>query len=148
MFNSLKNTNVKTLASFSDGQGKQNELSPVVLIVDDDDDSRLMLKILLEMWNYRVIEAKDASEAINITENNCLDLILLDVKMPDLDGFDVTQKIRLSAKTESVPIVFLSGCAEAVYKQRATAVGANEYLVKPLDFRELETTLGKYIHGS
>ena len=87
-------------------------------------------------------------QPINLAENICPDLILLDVKIPDLDGFRVTEKIRQSAKIGSIPIIFLSGYAEAIYKQQASAVGGNEYLVKPLDFQELENTLGRYISHS
>ena len=144
MVNTLNNGNIKTLAAL-DGRGKRDEPPPTVLIVDDDDDSRLMLKTLLEMWKYKVVEAADGGEAISVAETSSPDLIVMDVKLPDLDGFDVTQKIRQSAKIESVPIVFLSGCAETIYKQKATAVGGSEYLVKPLNFEELEHTLGKYI---
>jgi len=141
------NKNIKTPET-SDGHGQWNKPVPVILIVDDDDDSRLMLKLLLEMWKYRVVEAKDGVEAINIVEISCPDLILMDVRMPNLDGFEVTRQIRDSAKIESVPVVFLSGCAEALYKQKASAAGGNEYLVKPLDFEALEHTLGKYISRS
>lgn len=144
MVETLNSKNTKTLET-SDNCGKQNEPAPIVLIVDDDDDNRSMLKILLEMWKYRVIEAKDGSEALAIAENARPDLILMDVKMPDLDGFGVTEKIRQSEKIENVPVIFISGCAEANYKQMASAVGGNEYLVKPIDFQELEITLGKYI---
>lgn len=144
MVDSLNNSRVKTPES-ADGGGQGNKPSPVVLIVDDNDDSRLMLKFLLETWKYHVVEAADGSEALTIAEKTCPDLILMDVKMPNLDGFGVTQKIRQTAKIESVPIVFLSACAEPNYKQKASAVGGNEYLVKPLNFEELEITLGKYV---
>jgi len=143
MVNAQNNRNLNALET--SGRGQSNEPIPVVLIVDDDDDSRLMLKLLLETWKYRVIEAKDGIEALNIVENSCPDLILMDVRMPRLDGFGVTFQIRQSTKIESVPIIFLSGCAEASYKQTASAVGGNEYLVKPLDFEELEITVGKYV---
>ena len=146
MVNAQNNRNSKTLET--PGHGQSNEPIPVILIVDDDSDSRLMLKLLLETWKYQVIEAKDGIEALNIAENSCPDLILMDVRMPRLDGFGVTCQIRQSAKIESVPIIFLSGCAEASYRQTASAIGGNEYLVKPLDFEELEITLGRYIRPS
>lgn len=104
-----------------------------------------MLKILLEMWNYQVIEAATGGEAIIIAEKTCPDLILMDVRIPHFDGFEVTRQIRQSAKIESVPVVFISGCAEAVYRQMGSAAGGNEYLTKPLDFAELKNTLVKYI---
>ena len=119
---------------------------PVILIVEDDEDSRLMLKMFLETWNYLVIEAENGKVAVWIAEKIRPDLILMDVKLPYLDGFDATRRIRESAKGGSVPVVFLSGCAEANYKNAESAAGGNEYLVKPLDFEELRSVLGKYIH--
>jgi len=122
-----------------------NNRIPVILIVEDDVDNRLMLKILLEMWNYRVLEATDGIEAISIAERTRPDLILMDIKMSNLDGFETTRRIRQSATINGVPIIFLSGYAETVYRRRASAAGANDYLVKPLMFEQLEITLGKYV---
>lgn len=118
---------------------------PVILIVEDDEDSRLMLKTLLEMWSYRVFEAADGIEAISIAEQTRPDLILMDAKLPNLDGFETTRRIRQSATINDVPIIFLSACAEAVYRGRASDAGANEYLVKPLIFEQLEISLEKYL---
>lgn len=123
-----------------------DDSAPVVLIVEDDEDNRAMLKMLLNMWSYRVIEAEDRQEAVSIAEQNLPNLILMDVRLPQLDGLDATRRIRESAQVGSVPIVFLSGCAETNYRNAACAAGGNEYLVKPLDFEELRNAIGKYIH--
>ena len=144
MIDSLNNKNIKSLET-SDGDGDGKDSFPVILIVDDDDDSRLMLKLLLEMWKYRVIEANDGIEAISITKTMCPNLILMDVRLPNLNGFDVTHQIRQSAEIEKLPIVFLSASADAPSKQKGFDVGGNEYLTKPLDFEALENTLGKYL---
>lgn len=125
-----------------------NSLTPKILIVDDDEDSRLMLNFLLETWDYLVVEAKDGIEAVNLAERERPDLILMDVKLPCLDGFEVTRRIRQSEQTGGIPIVFLSGCAEPHYRRAATEVGDNDYLVKPLDFDKLQNTLVKYIDRS
>ncbi len=61
---------------------------PVILVVEDDEDNRVMLKILLETWNYHVIEAENGEEAVWIAEKIRPDLVLMDVKLPHLDGFD------------------------------------------------------------
>ena len=121
------------------------EFAPIVLIVEDDEDNLSMLKFLLESWSFRVLEAKNGEDAIRIAEKNCPDLIILDVKLPLLDGFEVTRRIRESAKIGGVPVIFLSGYAEASYRSAASVVGGNEYLVKPLDFEKLESILGKYV---
>lgn len=125
---------------------QMNNSVPVILIVEDNDDHRLMLKILLEMWKYRVIEAENGEEAVRVAEKMCPDLIIMDTNLPFLDGFDTTRCIRESVKIGDVPVVFLSGCAEAIYRDAANTAGGNEYLVKPLDFEALKSTLGKYIH--
>ncbi len=117
---------------------------PAVLIVENDDDNRLMLKFLLETWKYRVLEATDGYEALGIAEQENPDLILMDVKLPVLDGFTTTRQIRESAKINGIPIVFISGCAEADARRAATAAGGYEYLVKPVNFQELERVIGKY----
>lgn len=128
--------------------GQTNNLMPIILIVDDDEDSRQMLQFLLGTWSFRVIEATDGIEAVSVAEKENPDLILMDVKLPNLDGFGAARRIRESEKTRDVPIIFLSGCAEEFYKNAGNAAGGNEYLVKPLDFEELEKTLGKYIRRS
>lgn len=118
---------------------------PVILIADDDEDSREMLRFLLESWSYRVLEAKDGKEAVRLTKTRKPNLILMDVKMPDLDGFETARAIRESSDIDGVPIIFLSGCAEKIYRRRASEAGGDGYLVKPLDFEKLEKMLGKYI---
>ncbi len=122
-----------------------NFIMPTVLIVEDDTDNRLLLKIWLEMCNYCVIEAADGNEALNLAEESCPDLILMDVRMPLLDGLETTRVIRRSAKTGSVPIIFTSGCAEAKYREAATEAGANDYFVKPFDFDKLQSAIAGHI---
>jgi len=111
---------------------------PTVLVVEDDADNRELLKTMLEMWNYRVVEAKDGLEALIIAEDICPDLILMDFKLPFLDGLETTLKIRRSAAMSRMPIIFLSGYGEAKYRAAADEAGANEYLVKPIDFDKLQ----------
>lgn len=120
-------------------------LPPTVLLVEDDEDNRLMLKLMLEIWKYRVLEAKNGEEAVELAEKEQPNIILMDVQMPYLDGFEAARLIRQSNLIDGVPIVFLSGYAHAFYRQTAIAAGGNEYFVKPIDFTELEITLKKYI---
>jgi CheY-like chemotaxis protein len=120
-------------------------LMPVILVVEDNKDNREMLKFLLEMWKYRVIEAADGLEAFSVAEKSRPDLILMDAKLPNSDGFETTRRIREAEHIKRVPIIFLSGCTEEIYRRTAGTVGADEYLVKPLDFSLLENTLEKYV---
>lgn len=69
----------------------------------------------------------------------------MDVRLPKLDGMAASRRIRTLEETDEMPIIFLSACAENLYRQQALDAGGNDYLVKPIDFQELERTLGKYI---
>lgn len=126
-------------------QRQRGTSMPSILIVENDDDNRQMLKFLLEMWKFCVLEARDGIEALMIAEKERPDLILMDVKLPLLDGFDATRQIRESAEINRVPVVFISGCADKDARRAASAAGGNDYLVKPVNFQELEHTLRKYI---
>lgn len=122
-----------------------NDLALTILIADDDDDSRVMLKTLLKMWNYNVVEARNGSEAVSLAKAMRLDLILMDVRMPKLDGFETARQIRQLEEVTSVPIIFLSGCAGTAYYDRALESGGDDYLIKPLNFDLLEKTLDQYL---
>lgn len=125
-----------------------NNIMPTVLITEDDADNRELLRILLEMWNFRVIEAIDGEEALNLAKKARPDLILMDVKLPLLDGIETTRKIRDSAIISDTPIIFVTGCAEAKYRNAAAEVGATAYLVKPFDFDYLQEVINDNINFS
>ena len=116
-----------------------------ILIADSNDDSREVLKILLELWNYWVLEAKDGGEAVNLAEKMLPDLVITEVRMPSLDGFEIATRIRRSKETCKIPIFFLSSCPEVHYRDSTIHSVDCEYLVKPLDFMILENTLAKYL---
>jgi two-component system, cell cycle response regulator DivK len=111
---------------------------PVVLIVDDHDDTREMLKTLLGMVGCHAIEAEDGEQALDAAENLHPDLILLDMKMPRLDGLTVTHLIRSHPNLHEVPIVAVTGNAKPQFQEEALRAGCNYCLVKPIDFDRLE----------
>lgn len=136
-------SNTSSSSSFVPRQ--TSDLPPTVLIVEDDEDNRLMLKIMLEMWKYRVLEAENGEEAVESARAHRPDLILMDLKMQLLSGLEATRQIRRSAEIGGVPIVFVSGCAEPGFRRAALDAGGNEYLVKPIVFESLEKVLAEYI---
>ncbi|HEX8637896.1 MAG TPA: response regulator [Pyrinomonadaceae bacterium] len=140
-----ENKQMSNISSSSFVPRQTSDLPPTVLIVEDDEDNRLMLKIMLEMWKYRVIEAENGEEAVDSARANCPDLILMDLKMQLLSGLEATRQIRGSAEIGGVPIIFVSGCAEAGFRRAALDAGGNEYLVKPIMFEHLENVLAEYI---
>lgn len=104
-----------------------------------------MLKFLLETWGFCVIGATNGRETVSLAERELPDLILLDAKMPLLDGFEAARLIRRIEKVSDVPIFFVSGCSEKEYRDAAHNAGADEYIVKPFDFAELENAIVKYV---
>lgn len=112
--------------------------NPLVLIVDDHADTREMLRILLNMNGCRVIEAEDGEQAMSVADKGHPDLILLDVRIPLLDGLTVTRLIRSHPVLNEVPIVLITGMATPQLHREAFSAGCNDCLFKPLDFERLQ----------
>lgn len=105
-----------------------------VLVAEDDEASRLALARSLERHGYRVLEASNGEEALSVFNSTAVDLCVLDVGMPRLDGFAVLQQLRL---TSDVPVIFLTGRAEEVDRVVGLELGADDYVLKPYSLREL-----------
>jgi two-component system, cell cycle response regulator DivK len=118
--------------------------TPCVLVVEDNDDSLFMLKTVLTHKGYRVAEAWDGKQAIEVAETEELDLILLDLKLPRLNGLGVIHRLRQNAKLENVPIVIITGQDPEKYRNSAIAEGCDDFLMKPIDFDRLDAVLDYY----
>jgi DNA-binding response OmpR family regulator len=118
-------------------------LSPVVVVAEDSSDTRHMLKRALEIKGYRVLEARNGLEAVDLTRIYNPHLIIVDLNMPELDGLETIKHVRQmqSVVAEQVPIVVIT--AFDVYGMEAAAreAGCNEYMSKPLDLDELDKKL-------
>jgi len=112
--------------------------NPVVLVVEDHDDTREMLKILLTIYGCQVIEAENGEAALRLAEQTRPDLILLDMKIPLLDGLAVTRLIRHHPTLNEVPIAAVTGNVFEQDQIEARRASCDYYLVKPLDFDRLE----------
>lgn len=105
-----------------------------ILVVDDEWNMRNLLRIYLLRNGMEVKEAKDGFEAIKFIEQNHVDLVILDVMMPDMDGWEVCSTIR---KSKNVPILMLTARAETKDKVQGLKLGADDYLTKPFEPEEL-----------
>lgn len=117
---------------------------PLILIVEDDDDTRIMMKYLLTLWGYEIIEAIDGEEGFQMAENYQPEVILMDYSLPKSDGLAVTRQIRELAHHGKTPIIFISAHTEAAVRESALAAGANDFLTKPVDFGQLEKALNTH----
>ncbi len=116
-----------------------------VLIVDDSTTIRFVMSKMLWESGYRVIEAPNGREGIDMALEHKPDLIFMDVVMPGINGFQATRMLRKHEKTRDVPIIIISGNKQAVEQFWAEKIGANDYMEKPFDrgefFRRLEKVL-------
>lgn len=119
-----------------------------ILIVDDNKNNLLSLRSLIEQYveNVQVIEADSGMMALNIVMRQSVDLILLDVQMPTMDGFETAQTIRSWKRMRHVPIVFLTAAYKSKeFEQQGFAIGAADYLTKPIDTVQLISRINTYL---
>jgi CheY-like chemotaxis protein len=121
---------------------------PCVLIVDDDAATRLLCAINLKLEGFRVLEAADGRRGLARARFERPDIVLTDVAMPGLDGFQLAEALRLDERTRQIPLVFLSGEATPADAARAQQVGALAYVTKPFDPPALVSLVASLLNRS
>lgn len=116
-----------------------------ILVVDDEPKIREMIKKYAEFENYKVTEAQDGMEAVDLCRSVDFDLIIMDVMMPELDGFSAAREIL---KFKDIPIIMLSARGEEYDKIHGFEVGVDDYVVKPFSPRELMMRINAVINRS
>jgi len=125
------------------------EFEPVtILIVDDTSSNRLVLMAILEDFNFRFLEATNGQEALNVLEQQTVDLIFMDVRMPMMDGNKAVKKIRNNAKWSHIPVVALTASATHYEKGSVLKQGFDAYLRKPAGKAEIVGVLKKFLKNS
>jgi len=118
------------------GPGKPAR-GPLVLVVDDDPQVRDVVRINLEMEGYAVVEAGNAEEGLKAVEDDAPDLVLLDVMMPQVDGWEMLRRVQERHGVGSIPVVMFSGQLESEAQREAEERGAQGFVGKPFDLRAL-----------
>lgn len=106
-----------------------------ILVVDDDKNTRLLLKAVLEAEKYTVLTAKDGQEALDIMGREHIDLVVLDIMMPNMDGYEFTQTLR--EVQNALPILMVSAKQLPADKKKGFLVGTDDYMTKPIDEEEM-----------
>lgn len=109
-----------------------------VLLVEDTEDNRQMMRRLLEISGYQVVEATNGEEAVRLASEEQPRIILMDLSLPLIDGLTATRRIRSLPGLSKVPIVAVSAHDTADFHSEALAAGCNAYVTKPIDYAELE----------
>jgi CheY-like chemotaxis protein len=115
------------------------------LVVEDFEDSRFMMRRLLEMAGYKVLEASDGEQAVQMAVESRPSLILMDLSLPKLDGLAATRQIRQKKGLKRVPILAVSAHDSPESRTEALEAGCNEYVTKPIDFDQLHALLQRFV---
>jgi two-component system cell cycle response regulator DivK len=116
-----------------------------VLVVDDTELNRKVVKTVLQSNDFDVLEAEDGEEAFAAATKLLPDLILMDVQLPKIDGYEVTRRLRNQESTQQIPIIALTAHALQGESERAKEAGCDGYLSKPINTRTLVDELLKYL---
>lgn len=106
-----------------------------ILVIDDDKNIRFFIKEALELNNYTVYQAKNGKEGLTIYNNNHIDLIIVDIMMPGMDGYEFTKEVRVN--NSQLPILMVSAKQLSEDRKKGFLVGIDDYMTKPLDLEEL-----------
>lgn len=109
-----------------------------ILVVDDDRAINELIKVNLELAGYSVVQAYDGIEGFAVAKQELPSLIILDVMMPDVDGYTVAQRVRLNPELKNTPILMLTALSQLNDKVRGFDIGVDDYLVKPFEMEELK----------
>jgi two-component system cell cycle response regulator DivK len=116
-----------------------------ILYVEDNPDNRLLVRRILRAEGYGLLEATNASEAMDLLKSTTPDLILMDINMPDMDGYTLTTKIKSMPGLGQVPIVALTANVMRGDKEKTLEAGCDGYIQKPLDIDQLTREIEKFL---
>jgi two-component system cell cycle response regulator DivK len=116
-----------------------------ILVVEDHEDNRRILRDLLTSRGYDLVEAEDGEQALAVAEDRRPDLILMDVQLPRLDGYEVTRRLKANPALRAIPIIVVTSYALSGDESKARAAGCNAYVSKPFSTRQLLAKIQEYV---
>jgi DNA-binding response OmpR family regulator len=116
-----------------------------IFVADDQEEVLSMLKELLTSKGYEVMASKDPEQLVKLIKSFKPNLILLDLLMPNLDGFEICRILNADSEAQSIPIIIMSGLSDQVDIKRAYELGVVDYLIKPFDLNKVVTQIEKAI---
>lgn len=122
-------------------------MTETILVVDDEPDLRLLVRMTLEGNGYQVEEAGTAAEALERVTDVKPGLILLDIRLPDAEGFDVLRSLRATEEFSETPVVMMSAHSSPPTLRHAEAIGSHDYLIKPFKYDDLLRLVRKHLSG-
>src|SRR4029079_17253071 len=116
------------------GEGDRYSMEPTILVVDDNEDNRFTLSMHLEACGYQqLLTAEHGREALDMVRANPVDLILLDIQMPEMDGFGVLEVLKADVRLRNIPVLVISASDDLASVVRCIELGATDFLSKPFN---------------
>jgi two-component system cell cycle response regulator DivK len=116
-----------------------------ILYVEDNPDNRSLIRRVLEAEDYAVVEAINARQALEKLETSSIDLVLMDINMPDMDGYTLTAKIKAIQKFSKIPIVAVTANVMRGDREKSLGAGCDGYIQKPIDIDTLSQQIERFI---
>jgi two-component system aerobic respiration control protein ArcA len=125
---------------------KERKIQRSILLIEDDETIRAALKRVLESEGYRVCAAADGTQLTDVLDDNAIDLIILDVGLPWINGFELAEMMKAHEDLKEIPLIFLSARTSDADVKRGFEVGADDYIKKPFDIEKVKRTVNTLIH--
>ena len=119
---------------------------PTVLIIEDEVDVRNFASRVLELEGYRVLQAEDGEKGLRLARKNRVTIVLLDLRLPGGDGWEVLKQLKSDPVLSSIPVVMFTASAAVSRRTQALAAGAADYLVKPMSAASLKRTVARNLY--
>jgi len=120
-------------------------MSKRILVVEDQEDNRQIIRDMLTATDYEIMEAESGEEALEAVAKQRPDLILMDIQLPGMDGYEATRRIKADPALRSIPIIAVTSFALSGEEQKARAAGCDEYVPKPYSPRQLLAKIRQYL---
>lgn len=108
-------------------------MTPQILVVDDDPENQLLIRVILQREGYRVDVQDSGADGLAALQRERFDLVVLDVMMPDMNGFEVYRRLQADVKTRGIPVIMLTAMAQRKDYEQAAQLGVKDYITKPFE---------------
>lgn len=123
-------------------------MNGTILYIEDNADNRMLVRRVLEAVGYRVIEAEDGSRGIDLLRSTTPDLVLMDINLPEVDGYEVTRRLKQEPSMAKVPVVAMTANVMKGDRERTLAAGCDGYIPKPIDIDTLPDQIARFLRKS
>lgn len=122
-------------------------MTTTILYVEDNFDNRMLVRRVLEAQGYRVVEAEDGTAGLDWLQSEIPDLVLMDINLPEIDGYEVTRRFKQFPRMSKVPVIAMTANVMKGDREKTLAAGCDGYIPKPIDIDALPDQIAKFLRN-